>query len=296
MRIGVLGAGRMGLPVIAALVAAGHEVTAFDPVPARSRAAADSGAAQAVDAQSLAASAEALVTVLPGAAEVESVLLSAGVVSLLTAGSLWLDLTSNDPRVAERVAAVAAERGVDAVAAPMAGGVGAAESRSLGFFVGGSSVAVDRARPLLAALGSADTLKLVGKSVGVAHTAKLLANLLWFGQVVAVSEALLLGQSLGLEPGPLRALLADSAGGSVFIDEHLDSLLAGDYLETFGLDRVVDELEILRELASERRIPFELSETVARLHREALARFGAVDGELLAAKLLEERAGRELRR
>jgi len=125
--------------------------------------------------------------------------------------------------------------------------------------------------------------------------AKLLANLLWFGQVIAVSEALLLGQALGVAPSGLAATLSRSAGGSAFIDEHLQALLAGDYLEHFGIDRVVEELEILVSMAAENRIPFEVSTLVTRLHREALDRFGAVDGELLAARLLEEQAGRELR-
>ena len=77
----------------------------------------------------------------------------------------------------------------------------------------------------------------------------------------------------------------------MFIDEYLDRLLAGDYLETFGIDRCVEELETLVRLAELHVVPFELSTNVARLYREALERFGAIDGELLAAKLLEERAG-----
>jgi 3-hydroxyisobutyrate dehydrogenase-like beta-hydroxyacid dehydrogenase len=94
----------------------------------------------------------------------------------------------------------------------------------------------------------------------------------------------------------LRDQLAASAGGSVFVDEYLDRLLDGDYLASFGIDRCVEELEILVSLAQGADVPFELSSTVARLHREALERFGAIDGELLAARLLEERAGRTLRR
>jgi 3-hydroxyisobutyrate dehydrogenase len=100
---------------------------------------------------------------------------------------------------------------------------------------------------------------------------------------------------MGLELASLRGALAASAGGSAFLDRHLGSLLSGDYLETFGLDRCVDELEITASLAAENDVPFELSGLVTRLHREALARFGAVDGELLVAKLLEERATTRLR-
>jgi hypothetical protein len=124
----------------------------------------------------------------------------------------------------------------------------------------------------LDALGTIDH---VGPSVADGYTAKLLANLLWFGQAVAVTEALLLGQSLGLAPARLAATLRASAGGSVFIDEYLDALLDGDYLETFSIARAVEELDTLASLAQQEGVPFELSATVVRLHREALERFGA---------------------
>ena len=265
-RIGQLGVGRMGGPILAALEAAGYDVLAYDPVTRP-----DSREAAVIE------HAEILVTVLPGAFELPVV-----------PNTLVLDLTSNDPRRAEG----AAVRGASIVGAPMGGGVAAASSRSLRFFVGGPDAHVDRVRPLLELLG---TINHVGQGVGDGYVAKLLANLLWFGQVIAVSEALLLGQALGVAPSGLAATLSRSAGGSAFIDEHLQALLAGDYLEHFGIDRVVEELEILVSLAAENRIPFEVSTLVTRLHREALDRFGAVDGELLAARLLEEQAGRELR-
>jgi len=290
-RIGVLGLGRMGLPIARRLRAGGLDVTVFDLDPVRSAAA---GSAVAGSADELAASSDILLTVLPGIAEISEAMVGRGaLVDSLPPGSLWLDLTSNDPRVAREIRDVADARGVAAVGAPMAGGVAAARDGSLRFWVAGEASAIGRARPVLEALGSVDV---VGTDIGAGYTAKLLANLLWFGQVVAVTEALLLGQSLGLSPAFLRDQLASSAGGSVFIDEYLDRLLEGDYLESFGIDRCVEELETLVSLAEGADVPFELSSTVARLHREALERFGAVGGELLAAKLLEQRAGRTVRR
>jgi 3-hydroxyisobutyrate dehydrogenase-like beta-hydroxyacid dehydrogenase len=289
--VGVLGAGRMGLPVIRALVGAGHDVVAWDPDAKALAGAVAAGAAAAGGVAEVAASAGVLVTVLPGVGEAEAAMAEA--LPELRGGTLWLDLTSNDPRAVERIAGLAATRRIDVVGAPMGGGVSAAGAGTLRFFVGGTATAVGRARPLLETLGTVDH---VGEAVGAGYTAKLLANLLWFGQAVAVTEAMLLGQALGISSTTLRATLATSAGGSVFIDEYLDNLLDGDYLESFGIDRCVEELDTLASLARDAAVPFELSTLVGRLHREALERFGAVDGELLAAKLLEERAGRTLRR
>jgi 3-hydroxyisobutyrate dehydrogenase len=288
--IGVLGVGRMGLPIARNLHSAGFEVTVYDVDATRARRA---GTAIATSARELAGNCDILITVLPGIAEIEDAMIGAGrLVESLRCGSVWLDFTSNDPRVAVAIAERATERGVASVGAPMAGGVGAAERGAIRFYAGGAASSVERVRPILERLGTVDH---VGEIVGDGYLTKLLANLLWFGQVVAVTEALLLGQSLGLSPATLRAQLASSAGGSVFIDEYLDHLLAGDYLESFGIDRCVEELETLVSLAHGSGVPFELSSTVARLHREALERFGAIDGELLAARLLEERAGARLR-
>ncbi len=290
-RIGILGIGRMGLPIAEKLVEAGYAVTVYDVDVGRSAAA---GTAVAESGAALAASSDILITVLPGVGEIEDAMIGAmALIEALPEGALWLDLTSNDPRVARAISGRAQSRGIQSVGAPMAGGRVAAERGSLHFYVGGVMHAVERARPVLERLGSVEQ---VGENIGDGYLAKLLANLLWFGQVVAVTEALLLGQALGLAPATLRNQLATSAGGSIFIDEYLDRLLAGDYLETFGIDRCVEELEILVSLAQSAGVPFELTSTVASLHREALERFGAIDGELLAAKLLEERAGTTIRR
>jgi 3-hydroxyisobutyrate dehydrogenase-like beta-hydroxyacid dehydrogenase len=296
MRIAVLGVGRMGLPIVRHLVTGGHEVVAVDPDAERRAAAVAAGATVADSGAQAATSVEVLMTVLPGPIECERALTAEGVLDALPTGALWIDLTSNDPRVVERLGDAAAARGVEAVTAALAGGVAAAESATLGFFVGGPEAAVGRALPLLGLLGASERVELVGSRPADASAAKLLSNLVWFGQVVAVTEALQLGQSLGLEPEPLRAVLARGAAGSRFLDEEAGSLLDGDYLTTFGIDRVVEELETLSALAREAGLPFELSDLVTRLHREAFERFGPADGELLAAKLLELRAGRELRR
>lgn len=285
--IGVLGAGRMGALVIRALLDAGHDVRVWDPLDERREA-----VPAASGERDLVRHADVLITVLPGTPELEVAMSAA--IDELRPGSLWLDLSSTDPRVAETLAERGRARGIDVVGAPMGGGVAAASARTLTFYVGGTDTAVERARPILLQLG--DRIDHVGQAVTDGYTAKLLANLLWFGQLVAVSEALLLGQELGIPPARLRETLGASAGSSAFVEEYLDSLLDGDYAETFGLDRVVEELTVLTELAADAAVPFELSNYVARVHTEALARFGAVPGEMLAAKLLEERAGRTLRR
>lgn len=286
----IVGAGRMGLPIARRLVASGLQVSVTDSRTDRQGAVEDAGALWCGPSDALTGS-DLLLTILPGRLEVEQTL--PGILGRRPSGTSWVDLTSGDPALTEQLADLARAHGVAVVGAPMGGGPADAVAGTLTFYVGGSDDAVASASPVLDVLGR---IERVGSRPHDGQSAKLLANLLWFGQVVAVSEATLLGQALGLELDALRALLSRSAGGSRFIDDHLGHLLDGDYLETFGLDRCVEELQTVRRLGEATGTPLELAGLVTRIHEQALDRFGARDGELLAALLLEEQAGRMLRR
>lgn len=292
----MVGLGRMGLPIVARLVAAGFEVIVFDVQVAAIDEARGIGALAAADAEEAASGVNVLVTVLPGANEVlEAMLGSDGLLQNMQAGSCWLDLTSNDPRVARQVSDAAELIDVQSVGAPMGGNPAAAAAGTLNFFVGGPATAIDCVRLILRALSQPRDLIVIGPEIEDGYVAKLLANTLWFGQVAAVTEALLLGQRLGIDVRSLREVLVRSAGGSVFLSNQLDALLRGDYLTTFGIDRVVEELDTVLSLADTAQTPVDLTSAVTALHRQALEHFGPVDGELLAAKLLEYRAGTTLR-
>ncbi len=287
--VGVLGAGRMGLPVCARLAGAGYRVLAGDRREELAAAVRAAGAAFSASTTALAAGADVLVTVLPGSRELEQAMTA--VIPALGAGASWIDLTSASPLVARPLRERAEAAGVSCLEAPMGGGPAAAAAGTLQLYAGGAPATVTRHRTLLEVLG---TVHHVG-GAGAGYTVKLLINLLWFGQAVAAGEALLLARRAGLELETVRAALASSAAESRFLHEDARALFAGDYLTTFGIDRCVEELDAVAALAGELDSPFEVSGAVADLYRQALERFGAVEGELLAVALLEERAGLRLR-
>jgi 3-hydroxyisobutyrate dehydrogenase len=243
----------------------------------------------------LAAEADVLITVLPGPGEVRELMVgTGGAAAALRRGTTWIDMTSNSPAAVTEIRATLLGRGVQVLDAPAGGGVAAARQGALQLLVGGEAEVVARHRVLLEVLGSPGRVCHVG-GYGAGYTAKLLINLLWFGQAAATAEALLLGQAAGLDLGVLRDVLAGSAAGSQFIRHDLDALFAGDFMRTFGLDRCCEELQIVTGLARDHHLPFPVSESVAGLYRQALRRFGPIDGELLAVALLEEQAGLRLR-
>ena len=294
-QIAFAGLGRMGLPMCAALVSAGYQVTATDKRTETEEAAMACGATWRDTPAQAAATADVLITMLPGPREVHAAMLGeAGALKKLAGGAACIDMTSNSPAAARPIREQAIEQGVEVLEAPVGGGIAAAREGKLQLFVGGAASTVERHRALLEVLADPGRIVHTGGH-GTGYTAKLLVNLLWFGQAVATAEALLLGQRAGIDPAVLEHALAGSSAASAFIRRDIGLVFQGDYLTSFGLDRICEELEAVTALAGDYQVPWELSDLVRRTYDRALARYGPVDGELLAVALLEEEAGHKLR-
>ncbi|MCX4571832.1 NAD(P)-dependent oxidoreductase [Streptomyces sp. NBC_01571] len=287
----MIGVGRMGEPLCAGLVRAGYRVRACDVLAERREAALSHGALAPDSAAAAAAGADVLLTVLPGPVEVAAAVDDA-VLGALAPQATWIDMSSNTPTGAEPCWKRAAAHGVGVREAPIGGSPADAAAARLRVFVGGEDTLLERHRPLLSAVS--DRITHVG-GPGTGYVAKLLVNLLWFGQAAATAEALLLGRRAGIDLGVLTETLAAGPASTAFIRHDLPALLAGDYLTDFGLDHIHDQLTAVTALAEQLATPHSVADTVRRLHAEALERYGPADGELLAVALLEEKAGILLR-
>lgn len=274
----------MGLPMCARLQRAGFDVVATDLRP---------GLRERIDVRwadspALAADgAELVVTMLPGIDEVAAVVDE--LAGSLAPGSRWLEMSSATPRIARDCIA----RGVRFVDAPVGGGPLAASEGRLLAFAGGEALDLERCRPVLEVL--TERVVHVGRS-GSGYATKLLVNALWFTSAVASAEALTLGRRLGLELDALVGALRSSAADSRFLADYADPLLDGDDLATFPLARCCEELSAVVGLAEESGVSLDVISAVSELHRSALERYGDVDGELLGARLVAERANVSLTR
>jgi 3-hydroxyisobutyrate dehydrogenase len=294
MRIGFIGVGRMGLPMCANLVAAGYTVTAGDARPELQSAVRECGALWNGQLTELAARADLLITMLPGPAAVTDVMSRSEVLAAMPSTATWIDMTSNSPDAARPLTEMARSRGIGVLDAPVGGGVPAAQAGQLQLFVGGSRHLFEQCRPVLESLADPRHITHTGAS-GSGYLTKLLVNLLWFGNAVATAEAMLLARRTGMDLDVLHHALASSAGSSAFVTNNLGSLLDGDYLASFELDRCCEEIEAVTALARDLGVPSELMQLVEQTYQRALRRYGPVNGELLAVALLEEEAGMLLR-
>jgi 3-hydroxyisobutyrate dehydrogenase len=205
--IAFIGLGNMGGPMSANLVKAGHKVTAFDLVAAsRDQAKAD-GADIAESAVGSVKGAEVVVTMLPAGKHVLSVWTE--IIPSMSNGALIIDCSTIDVESAKAAHAFAAKHGVGSVDAPVSGGTGGAKGATLTFMCGGDDKAFAAAKPVLENMGK----KIVHCGGGGAgQAAKICNNMILGISMIAVSEAFVLAEKLGLSHKALFDVASTSSG------------------------------------------------------------------------------------
>lgn len=205
--IAFLGLGNMGAPMGANLVKAGYEVQGFDPVPAARAAAADAGVSVCETAVEAVRDADVVITMLPNGTLVRQCY--AEVMPAAAAGALFIDSSTIAVDDARAVHAYAVERGFAQLDAPVSGGVKGAAAGTLAFMVGGETDALETARPVLDAM--AGKIIHCGDS-GAGQAAKLCNNMLLAVQQIAVGEAFVLADKLGLAAQSLFDVITGATG------------------------------------------------------------------------------------
>ena len=210
MKIAFIGLGNMGGGMAANLVKAGHEVHAFDLSPDALARAKGNGCATYTSVREAVRGAEAVVSMLPNGAIVDSVY-GADVIRQAPQAALLLDCSTIDVATARKVAGAAAAAGYAMVDAPVSGGIAAANGGTLTFMVGGDDAAFARAEPILAAMGKA-VIHAGGSGAGQA--AKICNNMILGATMIATCEAFAMAQKLGLDPQVFYDISSKASGQS----------------------------------------------------------------------------------
>lgn len=205
--IAFLGLGNMGGPMAANLAAAGHTVRGFDPVAALAEAAQAKGVTVFGSGPEAVAEAEVVLTSLPNGAIVKSVYADA--LPAARADTLFIDTSTISVADAREINAQATERGFAQLDAPVSGGVKGATAGTLAFMVGGDDAAVERARPVLEPM--AGKVVHCGAS-GTGQAAKLCNNMVLAVQQIAIGEAFVLAEKLGLSAQSLFDVITGATG------------------------------------------------------------------------------------
>jgi 3-hydroxyisobutyrate dehydrogenase len=205
--VAFLGLGHMGGPMAVNLLGAGQTVHGFDPMPALKSAAADKGAQVFDSGAEAATNADVVITSLPNGDIVKACY--AEVLPAAREGTLFIDTSTISVDDARTINKQAADRGFAQLDAPVSGGVKGATAGTLAFMVGGEAYAVERARPVLEPL--AGKIIHCGAS-GTGQAAKLCNNMVLAVQQIAIGEAFVLAEKLGLSAQSLFDVITGATG------------------------------------------------------------------------------------
>ncbi len=209
-RIGFIGLGNMGLPMAQNLIKAGHEVIGLDMSKAQVDKLVEAGGKAAGSVKEAASGVDVVITMLPAGVQVREVYLgNDGVVAAASQGTLLIDSSTIDVETARAVSNVAMAKGHAMLDAPVSGGVGGAQGGTLTFMVGGADAAFERAKPILEKMGK--TIVHAG-GAGNGQAAKICNNMILGVSMIAVSEAFVLAEKLGLDAQKLFDISSKSSG------------------------------------------------------------------------------------
>ena len=282
MNLAFIGLGNMGGPMAANLLKAGHALRAFDLVPSALEAARAAGATICANAAEAVEGAEVVISMLPASRHVEALYLGeSGLLSRIRTGTLVIDCSTIAPAASRKVAEAAQGRGLDFIDAPVSGGTAGAAAGTLTFIVGGTAAALERARPLLSAMGK-NIFHAGGNGAG--QVAKIANNMLLAIHMAGTAEALALGVANGLDPKVLSEIMGKSSGRNWSLEVYnpwpgvQDNVPASrGYSGGFGSALMLKDLGLAAEasIASGSAIP--LGELARNLYAMHAAQSGTLD-------------------
>jgi 3-hydroxyisobutyrate dehydrogenase len=291
-----VGIGAMGEPMAMNLARAGFDVILSDVAFDRVAELAERIGARAVAEHArgdVLVDVKTVILMLPSSPIVESVLTgTGGIFEALTPGSVVIDMSSSTPASTRRLAALAVDRDLALIDAPVSGGVPKARTGELAIMVGGNSGVVESRRDVLETLGAVVTH--VGES-GAGHAMKALNNLLSGIGMVAAAEVLAIAKGFGIEPRVALDVINASTGRNQATEvKYGRYILSRAFDSGFAMALMVKDLRTALDLAHDAQIPVPMSASALEEWTAAIAELGKQADHTEIAEYVERRAGVEL--
>lgn len=274
--VAFVGLGAMGAPMAGNLIDAGFALRVYNRSAQRAAAFAARGTVTCASAAEAARGADFVVSMVSDDAATREVMAGeAGVLGAVAAGTVIIDASTNTPRVAREMAHAAQARGAQYLDAPVSGSIAQARGRELVFMVGGEASVLERARPLLEAMGR--MIRHAGPS-GAGATLKLVNNMLSGTVNAALAEAVTVIEAAGLDSGVALEVLAEGAAGCRLTKTKIPKMLARDFSAQFQLGLMEKDLRYFLSLADELDRPAQIASLVRGQFQAARrAGLGALD-------------------
>lgn len=272
-RIGFIGLGHMGLPMATHLIQAGHEVIGFDLQQAALANFSEKGGHAAGSAREVVIGADIVVTMLQTGQQVKDVALGkTGLLAAMSQRALYIDCSTIDVASSRELHQAAESLGIHAVDAPVSGGVAGAEAATLTFMVGGTEDSFLIAKPLLRLMGK----KIIHAGIaGNGQAAKICNNMILGVSMIAVSEAFVLAESLGLPPQKLFEVVTNASGQCWVMNSYvpvpgvLENVPANhDYQPGFTVAMMLKDLRLSQAVAETMHEQLPMGQRATELYQQ----------------------------
>ncbi|ADK79655.1 2-hydroxy-3-oxopropionate reductase [Sediminispirochaeta smaragdinae] len=240
MKIGFIGLGIMGKPMVRNLLKAGYEVTVYDIVAVNMDDAVQAGAYRGTSPANIAAGSDLVITMLPNSPHVKSVVLGEnGVLTGAKSGLKYVDMSSIAPLASKEIGKACAEKGVRMLDAPVSGGEPKAVDGTLSIMAGGEQALFDEVKPVLECMGA--SVVLCG-DIGAGNTTKLANQMIVAGNIAILAEALTLAKKAGVNPQTVFEAIQGGLAGSTVMQAKAPMMIASDFKPGFKIDLHIKDL------------------------------------------------------
>jgi len=294
MKIGVIGTGRMGNLFSQNLLKAGFELTIMDVNKAAYQNLIAMGAEPAESPTEVGQRTELIITSLPKNEIVQEVITGPrGVLDGAKAGTIVIDMSTTFPLTTRWIGQEASKKGIDFLDAPVSGGPTGARNATLAIMVGGEKKAFERARPILEKLGS--KIFYVGES-GAGQSLKLVNNLIYNLNRLAMAEGLAFGAKAGIDPKTMVEAIGVSTGNSFALQYLAKDILGGNFEgRESSLELACKTLKLISDFADEIGALLLLTGLARQIYGLGKARGWGEGSPSSIIKLYEEALGLQVR-
>ena len=297
-RVGFIGLGIMGRPMVANLIGSGIVPTVWNRSQAGVDACTELGAVAAESPRAVAEASDVLVTIVTDSSDVVEVLVDGpdgdaeqAAIGGLASGSVVVDMSTISPAVTRSIAEQLRARGVQMLDAPVSGGDTGAKAGTLSIMVGGEAEVLERCRPILEAMGQ--TITHCGPN-GAGQTVKLCNQVAIAGALLGVCEALALAQKSGVDAERMLAAISAGAAGSWQLSNLGPRIAGRDFAPGFMIRLMQKDLRLALEAADEVLQPLPNTSLVHQLYYQLQAQGAGGDGTQALARVVEALGARTI--
>ena len=288
MKVAFSGMGTMGAPMALNILKAGHEVTVHNRTREREVPVAEAGAGRAASPAEAAAGAEIIITCVSDTPDVEALILGEeGVINGAEKGSIVVDMSTISPTATRRMAGRLAEKGVKMLDAPVSGGYEGAQKGTLSIMVGGELADLERAEPVLQAMGSTTYLG----PIGAGQMTKAINQIVVAGTYWSVAEGIALGLKAGLDMEKVVQAVGGGAATSWAMLNRSGNMINNQYPLGFKVQLHRKDLNIALEVARELGVTLPVAAYVEQVETGLIARGHGDEDISVIARSVREASG-----